>query len=438
MSATQTIGLAQRQTLALTPAIRTALALLQYPADRIESVLADEAAANPFLDYEAPRASVMRSAHDVALDTVASSRSLHEDLCAQIALRKLEPGLSALATRLVGELSADGYLEVPEEELAHRLGVSRDALGEGIGVLQDCAPVGVGARDLAECLELQLCDQGVVPAIARALVSNLDAVARQDWPRLARATGLPRAELPALIARLQALSPRPVDSAPARTTPLVPDLVLERDAARGWVVRLGAEYLPRARVNHGLLARAGGSAFADSCRSRAEALISALRFRGDTLQRVGEAIVTTQGEFFSEGAAALKPLSRAEVAARLGVHPSTVSRAVTGKAVACDGQLHPLAMFFSNAIPHRRGPDMSAFAVRRRIAELIAQEPCGQPLSDAEISRRLQAEGVDIARRTVAKYRQYLRVPASGSRRRAAIRTAIGGRMAGRNRRRDH
>lgn len=438
MATTQTIGLKQRQTLALTPAMRTALALLQYPADRIEAALAEEAASNPFLDYDAPRAAVMRSAHDVTLDTVAGASSLHEDLCAQIGLRKLEPQLSALAMHLVGELGEDGYLEASEDELVQRLGVSPEALHEAISVLQGCEPAGVGARDPAECLELQLCDQGTPQAIARALVSNLDAVARRDWPRLARATGVPRAALPALVSRLQGLSPRPVDPSAPLSAPLVPDLVLERDASRGWVVRLGEEYLPRARVNHGLLARAGGSAFAESCRARAEALVSALRFRGDTLQRVGEAIVLTQGGFFSDGAAALRPLSRAEVAADLGVHPSTVGRAVTGKAVACEGQLHPLSIFFSNAIPNRCGTDMSAFAVRRRIAELIAAEPSGQPLSDAELCRRLQAEGVDIARRTVAKYRQYLRLPASGARRRAATRSVVTSGMDVRNRCRDH
>lgn len=417
MAARQGLHLSQRQRLSLTPALRVALDMLRMRADEIEAALAAEVAENPFLDYEGARAGVTHRAQEIPLDTLAGRTSLLTDLRGQIALMALAAPVRAAAMHLAGEVDADGYLRADPGEVARRLGMSCATVEAGLEALQACEPVGVGARDLAECLALQLVERGTPRETANAVVAELDGFARRDWAGLAKRLEMDRDEVAALARRLQGLSPRPVTDSAAEAPPLAPDLVLEQDGTGARTVRLGREFMPRAWINTDLLARAGASGFAESCRARAEALIQALRFRGETLRRVGQVVVEHQDDFFSGGATELRPLSRAQVAGSLGLHPSTVGRAVAGKALAVDGRLEPLAMFFSNGLPGPGRSEVSAFAVRRRIADLIASEAPQAPFSDEELCRRLRAEGVDIARRTVAKYRQCLRLPSSTGRR---------------------
>lgn len=415
MAQRQRLELRQTQRLALTPALRESLQMLQLPADRIEAALAAEAAENPFLRLQPPRRVPAVSAHDVALETTAAGESLHARIAAQIRLMDLPAPVRAAALALAGELGGDGYLAGDTASLAAGLGLTEADAAAGLVALQACEPAGVGARDLAECLALQLVDQGTPEATARAIVARLDGFARRDWPGLTRALGLPRAEIERLARRLQGLRPRPVEDEEPAAAPLVPDLVVER-GPDGPRLRLAREYMPRIGFDRALMARSGG-AFAESCRLRAHALMRAVRFRGTTLLRVGAHVLAHQRAHLLDGADGPRPLSRAETAAALDLHPSTVGRAVAGKALEIDGVLHPLGGLFSNALPLRGGGQVSAAALRRRIAAMIAEEPPARPLSDAAIRERLAASGVDIARRTVAKYRRELRLAPSSRRR---------------------
>ena len=415
MARRQRLELRQSQRLALTPALRESLQLLRLPADGLEAALAAEAARNPFLRVVPPRRVAAVSAHDIALETTPAGASLHERVAAQIRLMRLEAPVRAAALALAGELGADGYLEGDPEAILTHHGLGAQSAAAGLAALQACEPAGVGARDLGECLALQLVEAGTPEPVARDVVAHLEGFARRDWAALGRALGLERTELERLARRLQGLRPRPVEEAATPAAPLVPDLVLER-GGDGPRLRLAREYMPRIGLDRALLAQSEG-AFARDCRLRAHALLRALRFRGTTLLRVGGHLLAHQRGFLLEGAEGPRPLSRAATAAALELHPSTVGRAVAGKALEIDGVLQPLEGLFTNALPAADGGQVSAAVLRRRIAEMIAAEPPARPLSDAAIRDRLAAAGVDIARRTVAKYRRELRLAPSPRRR---------------------
>lgn len=419
----QTARLSQSQQLALTPAIRTALTMLRMSGAEIEQALLAEAADNPFLRISAPKG-MGGDAFELALRTVAEKPSLTARVTVQLATMRLPENVRAAAMFLVSELEPDGMLTTPLADIAAETGASLAVLESGLTALQNCEPAGVGARNLTECLWLQLCDFGYPKEHARQAIDNIDLFARQRWAELSRLTGLPSAGLEQLARDIRRLSPRPAEpDTPSQDVGyLVPDLILDRIDEGGLLVRLSQTGQMRLQLDTALLAATNASVSGemtelDQKRDRAEAVIRALEFRGATLLRVGQAIAERQRRFFDEGAGALLPLSRADIALMLELHPSTVGRAVAGKAMQVDGVLVPLTTFFSSAIALGSGETASA-AVQFFIRRLIDQEAGNAPLSDEALCAALYADGVDIARRTVAKYRKCMRIPSSFERRR--------------------
>lgn len=406
----------QVQRLALTPALREGLALLRMSALELAEAAQRIAAENPFVELLPPRPAG-EAAHAAALEGIAAPPSRHERLLRQIAALSAPPEVRRAAALLAGALDEAGYLDAPLEAIAAEAGLPPALAEAGLAALQACEPAGVGARDLEECLALQLRDRGFGAAEAARLVAGLDFIARDDMAGLARHLGTDAAGARAAAAVLRGLSPRPFSDGGEPVPPLLPDLVLEEGRGGVPVVRLGRAGLPRLRLDRALLAEAEAAGFGAGPQAEAAAFLAALRFRGATLLAVGRILVARQYRAFALGPEHLAPLTRAEVAAELGLHPSTVGRAVAGKAILAAGRLWPLAELFSAALPGAGGRPVSAHAVQRRLARLIAAEPPGAPLSDAELAARLAAEGVDIARRTVAKYRQSLRIPARAGRR---------------------
>ncbi len=421
-------GLRLRQTtrLALTPDLRTALTLLRLPALELAEMIEREAEDNPFLIVQRPAASA-RSDFDVALDTVAARPSLMENLRGQIVLMHLPEAERQAALYLAGEVREDGYLDGTLAEIAAELGVPETLMEAGLRALHACEPTGVGARDLAECIALQLIERGVGRGLAEAMVARLDDFAAGRWRVLAGALDRPEPEVRRLAGHLREVSPRPVIEAPGHeAAPLMPDLVFEATGEGTFSVRLGRYATPEVQIDRELLARAGADRFVIDRRTRAEALIRALTFRGQTLLRIGDWVARNQHRFLAEGPAHLRPVTRAALAADLGLHPSTVGRAVAGKGFALGSRLSPLASVFSSALTDTEGGSIAALAVQHRIAHMVAAEDPTAPLSDAEISHRLRIEGIDIARRTVAKYRGCLHIPSSAARRRRPLKTRPG------------
>lgn len=430
----QGLTLGRRQRLALLPALRTGLAILRMPAAELAEAAARLVAENPFVVALPPRPGPRPGAPAAAIDALAAPASASAALRAQIAAAALPPAVRAMAHYLVDWLDDDGYLDADLAEVAAKAGVPLALAEAGLAALQACDPPGVGARDLEECLALQLADRGLARAEAAALVAALDLVAVGDVPGLARRLGTDRAGAEAALALVRGLAPRPLAAAGPPAAPLHPDLVLDPLPSGGFAVRLGRLGLPRIRLDRALAAHAAARGFAADRRAEAAEFIAALRFRGATLLAVGRLLAERQHRCFALGPEHLAPLTRAELAAALGLHASTVGRAVAGKAILAGGTLWPLAALFSAALPGPGGGRVSAHGVRRRLARLIAAEPPGRPLSDAALCQALRAEGVDIARRTVTKYRQALRIPAAPGRRRGAGAAAVRGGAAGNDR----
>jgi RNA polymerase sigma-54 factor len=350
--------------------------------------------------------------------------TLRGHLAAQIGAMRAPPDAAEAALILADEIEDDGYLRVPLAEVAarHRLGAR--ALAAGLALLQGCDPAGVGARSLGECLALQLRERDRLDPAMQALLDHLPLLARGRTGELQALCGVDDEDFADMLDELRALDPKPglrFASAPVELA--VPDVHVLRGAAGTWTVELNTETLPRVLVNNVYAARLGGDAaaraFVSEMSAAATWLVRSLEQRARTILKVATEIVRRQERFFGLGIAELRPLTRRAVAEQLGLHESTVSRVIANKYLACEQGCFPFSHFFSAAIRATAGGEaFSATAVQERIRALVQGEPAARTLSDDRIVALLYAEGIDIARRTVAKYREGMGIPSSVERRR--------------------
>jgi RNA polymerase sigma-54 factor len=355
---------------------------------------------------------------------------LAEHLEAQVALILSGPDLT-IAAHIIDQLDEAGYLTVPLREIADRLGVALPQVEAVLKVVQTLDPTGVGARDLAECLMLQAREVDRYDPCMAKLIANLDLLARGNLARLKRLCGVDDEDMADMIRELRGYDPKPgcrYGGEPARA--VVPDLFVTRTKA-GWGIELNTATLPRVLVNrryyqelrHGPQDK-GSKAWLADCLANANWLMKALDQRQRTIIRVATEIVKQQEAFFLHGVAHLRPLTLARVAEAIGMHESTVSRVTSNKYLSCARGLYELKFFFTSGIAAADGGDaVSAEAVKSAIRALIANEGA-KILSDDTLVELLQAKGFDIARRTVAKYREALGIGSSVQRRRAR---ALGG-----------
>ena len=358
--------------------------------------------------------------------------TLREHLREQLGQMRAEPLIAMLAARFVEELDVHGLLRRPLAEMAGELGVSLAEAEEALALVQACDPTGVGARDIGECLALQLMERGRFDPAMAALTQNLELVAQGERRKLQQLCGVDAEDMTEMLEELRALDPRPcagfgVEDAPT----LVPDVFVRRDSWGGWEVELNTETLPRVFVDNAYAMRIGadGSAetrrFVADCRSEAGWLMRSLDQRARTILKVAGEIVRHQDAFLQHGIAHLRPMNLRMVAAKIDIHESTASRVTSGKYIATERGIFELKFFFTNAVGGGEGSEgVAAEAVRHRIKALIDAEPANRVLSDDAIVETLTREGVEIARRTVAKYRQALNIPSSVERRRQKSRGA--------------
>lgn len=361
--------------------------------------------------------------------TVADKPPLREHLFQQIRLVLTEPAERLIAAQLVDQLDEAGYLSGDLEALAATLGVARKELDAVVEKLLGLEPVGVFARSLAECLSIQLRDRNRLDPAMQALLAHLELLAKGDKARLMRLCGVDAADLDDMIAEIRNLDPRPAagfDAPPA--SPLIPDVLMRAaPGGQGWLVELNPDTLPRLLVDrryYDTVARSGLNGKARDAKrflaarlQEANWLVRALDQRARTILRVATAIVERQRGFFEHGIAQLKPLVLRDIAEAIEVHESTVSRATANKYIATPRGTFELKFFFSTAVGNGAGGEAhSAESIRHRIKSLIAGE--SDILSDDAIVSALRREGYDLARRTVAKYREAMRIPSSVERRR--------------------
>jgi RNA polymerase sigma-54 factor len=358
---------------------------------------------------------------------VSSDVTLHEHLHAQLNFAGLSDADRLIAARLIDETDETGYLRAPLDEVAKSLGADIANVEAVLGVCQGFDPTGVMARSIPECLALQLKDRGRLDPAMQAMVENLHLVAKHDIKQLMDVCGVDKADIQDMLLELRQLSPKPGAGFSSDTTVAVAPDVYVRELPNGmYAVELNSDTLPRVLMDKAYYAevtalpmRDKEKEFISECAASATWLIKSLDQRARTILKVASEIVRQQDGFFAHGVAHLRPLNLKQVADAIEMHESTVSRVTTNKYMSTPRGLFELKYFFSAAIPATGGGEAhSAEAVRHRIKQLIDEESVEDVLSDDQIVEILTGFGIDIARRTVAKYRESLNIPSSVQRRR--------------------
>jgi RNA polymerase sigma-54 factor len=324
-------------------------------------------------------------------------------------------------------LDENGYISGDLDEVSESLECDIADVERVLKVMQGFDPVGIFARDLAECLELQLRELNRFDPAMAALLANLDLLAKRDFDRLRRVCGVDSDDLHDMIAEIKTLDPRPGKTADGEiATPVIPDVLMRAAGNGNWHLELNSEALPRVLVNEDYVAQIGSGlrdreerGFMSEKLQSANWLVKALHQRATTIMKVASEIVRQQDGFFTHGVAHLRPLILRDIAEAIGMHESTVSRVTNGKFMSTPRGMFELKYFFTTAISSSDGGDAySSEAVRHRIKSLIDNEEPKKILSDDKLVELLGKEGIDIARRTVAKYREAMRIPSSVQRRR--------------------
>ena len=359
---------------------------------------------------------------------LSQEKTLSDHLHDQLMMAGMTTAQSAAAAVLIDSVDEGGYLRCDMAETAERLGCDLAFLEAVLRELQRFEPVGVFARDVRECLMIQLQDRNRCDPAMIALLDNLELLARRDMPGLRRACGVDDDDLKEMISELKALTPRPGAAFGGEApTPVVPDVSVREGLGGLWHVELNTDTLPRLLVDQRYHARVSASAlraeekvFVADCVASASWLVKSLDQRAKTILKVASEIVRQQDGFLAFGVSHLRPLNLKTVADAIGMHESTVSRVTTNKYMATARGVFELKFFFTSAIQATEGGEAhSAESVRHRIRQLIdAERSEAEVHSDDRIVEILKETGVDIARRTVAKYREAMRIPSSVERRR--------------------
>ena len=358
---------------------------------------------------------------------VAEERTLKDHLSDQLALAFADPARRLIGRHLIDMTDESGYLQGDLVALGELLGALLELIEDTLAVMQGFEPCGVFARDLRECLTLQLKERDRCDPAMAALIENLDLLAAHDLAALKRVCRVSDEDLSDMIQEVKRLNPKPglrYGSSPSQ--PIVPDVLVRALPDGSWHVELNSETLPRVLVNQTYYAWVCKSAtskqdksYLVDCLQTANWLVKSLDQRARTILKVAQEIVRQQDAFLTFGVRHLRPLNLKTVADAISMHESTVSRVTANKYVATNRGLFELKYFFTSAIAAAGDGDAhSSEAVRHRIKEMIEAECASDVLSDDKIVERLKQDGVDIARRTVAKYREILRIPSSVQRRR--------------------
>ncbi len=355
--------------------------------------------------------------------------TLHGHLLWQLEMARLSPRQLAIGRAVIDAVNDDGYVHEPLDAIAATLKPEIDAAPEEIesmlAVVQGFDPLGVAARSVGECISLQLrALRADTPGLDTALVIaalHLDLVAAREMNLLRRALKVPDEEVEQALALVRGCHPRPGSQiSPSAPEYVVPDVFVRRKDD-GWTVEMNSSTLPRVRVNESyasLIGRAASHATMRTQLQEARWLLKSLEIRHDTLLKVARSIVERQHAFLEHGEEHMRPMILRDIAAAIEMHESTVSRVTSGKYMHTPRGVFELRYFFSSQVEGADGSGTSSTAIRAKIRKLIRDEPPGAPLSDSRIAELLSKEGIPVARRTVAKYRESMGIPPSNERKR--------------------
>ncbi len=469
------------QKLVMTPQLRQAIKILQLPRGELDTLIDEELAENPVIERvtedeaifddgrghgEEPTQAATQDANtekdqidwqtylstynnnndiqtspptgdedadgerqNAPEDRVPRPESLAEHLTWQLRFRTLTETEEYLASLVIGNLDVDGYLEASVEELADSADASPEAVERVLRIVQSCDPIGVGARDLQECLLLQLhaarhegeaVEESLLCLTATIVQHHLQTLEGRRYDRLAKALNVPTETIQRAIKLITALEPKPGRNyGDGDIRYVTPDVYVHKIGDE-YRVTLNEEGLPRLKVSNAyrhLLTQDGEAKEYVQEKLRAAAwLIKSIHQRQRTLLMVAESLVKFQQDFLNHGISHMRPLVLRDVADDIGAHESTVSRAIAGKYITTPRGLYPLKKFFTTGLKSHYGQDVSAESVKAQIRALIDQEDPYKPLSDEEIVKMLSRSHIKIARRTVAKYRESLNILSSAKR----------------------
>ena len=357
-----------------------------------------------------------------------SGQTLREHLLWQLEMEDFSPRQALIGEAIIDSINDDGYMTVALDEVAAYLDddsdVSDGELEETLKKVQRLDPIGVGARSIPECLELQLRQLDATTsglALAIELAKNhLDLIANRDYGELRRSLRTSEEDLHIAVALVKGCNPKPgLAVSPAATEYVIPDVFVRKVDGR-WQVEISPTGVPRLSVNQEyarLLRGSGDHAVLRTQLQEARWLIRSLEIRNETLMKVATCIVTRQTDFLEHGDEAMKPMVLRDVAEEIGMHESTISRVTTNKYMHTQRGVFEFKYFFSSHLSSANGEDQSSTSVRAKIRKMIGSENPAKPLSDSKIANLLANEGISVARRTVAKYREAMNIASSSERR---------------------
>jgi len=466
------LQLKMSQKLVMTPRLQQALRLLQMPALELQQVLKQELLQNPLLEeveelteeptaeeeadadsklepddiaaaqkekqeeekasddgidwdeffhdsYEHGHNFTERPSDDFYEKVPTSSESFYESLLSQFRMVTTDEELTRIGEYLIGNLDESGFLALPVDEIARDLEVDAARVEEALKILQGLEPPGIAARDIRECLLLQIRARGMAGSLVESIVSDhLEDLIKRRPLEIARKLKISPADVQAATEIIGTLNPKPGHAlAVSDARYITPDVIVER-VDDEFVVFLNDRNVPRLRINasyskflnNGRDAASGERQFIKEKLDSAKWLIRTIEQRRRTIIKVMECIVRTQWEFFERGTKYLKPLTLQQVAEQIGMHESTVSRVTTSKYVQTPHGVFELKHFFSSGLHTDGGEDVSSKNVKMQIEELVRNEDSRSPMSDQRIVEILNKSGLNIARRTVAKYREQLQI----------------------------
>jgi RNA polymerase sigma-54 factor len=360
---------------------------------------------------------------------VSTNATLREHLTAQLEIAFGAPADRAIGGLLIDALDESGYLRADASEISGQLGCAQDKVDSIIKKLKTFDPTGIFANDLADCLALQLEEKKALDAPMQKLLENLHLIAARDYKKLRELCGVNETYLKDMIAEIRALNPRPAanfEHVIAQTA--IPDVLMKRlpkNVGGGWRVELNSETLPRVLINETYFTEVLGRAtqkkdkeYLNDRMSAASWLVKALDQRAQTILKTAAAIIEEQDAFFNYGIEFLRPLTLKDIAETIQMHESTISRVTTNKYIGTPRGIFELKFFFTTGLVSEDGSSHSAESVKARIRSLIDAEKPSDILSDDTLVDLLKSEGITIARRTVAKYREAMNIESSVQRRR--------------------
>ncbi len=459
----QSQSLLQQQTIA--PQMQQSLQLLQAPTLELHQLVQQELVQNPTLEEESTDISLEEASgaeedefdrefaelsqldeewreymaqsrlsspkrddaderHQFVMDSIVEPITLQDHLLNQLGFADVSPRIREIATMLVGNIGENGFLQVSLEDLCFDLGIPMPELEEAKALVQSFDPVGIGAVDLRDCLLIQLERLGKHHSLEYRIVDHhLDDLARKRYPQIAKKLSVAPEQITRAAEFIATLDPRPGSRFGGDTnTYVTPDVTVESVGGE-WIVTMNNEQIPRLRISNAykdLMATGNGREAKAYIREKIRAgkfLIKSIHQRQQTIQAIASEIVARQEAFLAHGPSRLKPMNMAQIAEKVGVHETTVSRAVSGKYMATPHGVFEMKYFFTTGYETEDGETLSNTSVKRTLAEMIAAENPKKPLSDQRLVEDLEKKGIKIARRTVAKYREELNILPSHMRR---------------------